>query len=61
MSQRTDAITGALDRDWKTTREIIFDADLEYTETNRNQATNILRRLVKYGLAERRTIGTEVQ
>lgn len=61
MSQRTEAIESAIDHEWKSTHEILYDADLEYNETNRNQATNILRRLVRYGLAERRTVGVRVE
>lgn len=61
MSQRTESIESAIDHDWKTTKEIMLAADLPYNENNRNRSTAILRRLVRYGLAERRTIGVKVE
>ena len=53
MSERTDRIENALGADWATTRQIAESAGLSGSY-DMNEAYHALRKLEKYGRAERR-------
>lgn len=53
MSERTDRIENALGSDWATTRQIAESAGLSGSY-DMNEAYHALRKLEKYGRAERR-------
>lgn len=53
MSDRTDRIENALGSDWATTRQIAESAGLSGSY-DMNEAYHALRKLEKYGRAERR-------
>lgn len=55
MSERTDRIENALGSDWATTRQIAESAGLSGSY-DMNEAYHALRKLEKYGRAERRVV-----